>query len=172
MHTFRNILRGKNQIYFHTCFQTLHIFLGFGHFLGGTIWYNTIWLYTYIYVYIYICICILRQVSLNVRWDFRDTSFNCSFSSSRNIRLTSALEVFKIVQVSETYIVYMQKHGDCSCVMLIHARVFQRAIWVNYACVIDSMYIYNIYRQPMNIYKHAYIYTFKSTPIHVVRIGL
>ena len=45
-----------------------------------------------------IYIHILRQVLLNVRWDFRDTSFNCSFSSSRNIRLTSALEVFKTVR--------------------------------------------------------------------------
>ena len=42
----------------------------------------------------YICVCmhifvyvgsksLFRQVSLKVRWDFRDSSFNCSFSTSR-----------------------------------------------------------------------------------------
>ena len=49
------------------------------------------------YIIVYLYIYIFRQISLNERWDIRQTSFNCSFSNSRNIRMISALEVFKTV---------------------------------------------------------------------------
>ena len=59
------------------------------------IWFHVKFIGTCMYVYIYIHICVyvgskslFMQVSLKVRWDFRDT---------RNIRLTSSLEVFKTV---------------------------------------------------------------------------
>ena len=111
----------KNVTFIATLYRTvyvcirLHISL-FIYIYRCTLSYShVVYYYIYIYISVYIqeyiyiihviyhkrsdCmeIYIFRQVSLNVRWDFRETSFKCSFSNSRNIRLISALEVFKTV---------------------------------------------------------------------------